>query len=116
MEGLISIIVTIAIAALVSFLKDKTKKKEVVPPPMPDLFADDEQEIPEPPRFETVAEKEAFPIYKMTLPEEGERVTADLPTENVFEKKTGADEQIIRHREKWRQAIINAEILAPKFH
>lgn len=48
------------------------------------------------------------------LPEEGVRITShDSPAPMKASGPT--KEQIERHREKWRKAIINAEILTPRY-
>lgn len=77
--------------------------------------------MPEPPEHEELPSPNAKPDKRRWLDtDEGQRVAPNLaeptPTsDNEAIDTTTADESLRLHREKWRQAIIGAEILNPKF-
>lgn len=105
MEQILGIILTLVLSGIIAIAKERKKRKEAPRRVFePDDFTLAPTDIPPPPSRSFIPK----------IPEEGERVTADaqpvpqpeLPIE---------DEAAMAHRERWRRAIIDAEILTRKF-
>ena len=103
MEQIIGIILTLVLSGIIAAVKERNKRKTPRRVYEPDDFILPEAHIPPVPEI-----SEAF----TPIPEEGERVTADAPAEPEPASDSG---QLAAHRERWRKAIIDAEILNRKF-
>lgn len=113
MDGVISLIITIGIAALVTLLKEKTKKKGANISAVPHIKAW-EEELPAVKVF-----KEPIDVAPVTdfvsLPEEGARVSTDEPQEDMAERELRKRLHEEAHRQRWRRAMVDSIILQPKF-
>ena len=140
MEKLISAIIVIAISVIYSWIKERSasreeKRKPGAPPPPPetewpsDVFnagGFDSVPLTVPPPVETPVEKKPRPEKQhksgpgLVLPVEGGRVTPpsppaeaeSTPISRVDEPDSTA---LAAHYARWRQSIIDAEVLTPKF-
>ena len=140
MEKLISAIIVIAISVIYSWIKERSasreeKRKTSAPPPPPDnswpsdVFnagGFDVVPLTVPPPVETPVEKNSKPKkqrknrHESVLPVEGARVTPPLaPSETESIAAPHVDEAtspaLAAHYARWRQSIIDAEVLTPKF-
>lgn len=140
MEKLISAIIVIAISVIYSWIKERSasreeKRKPSAPPPPPetewpsDIFnagAFDVVPLTVPPPVEVPAEKMPKPEkrhkkhHQPILPVEGGRVTPpSVLTETESTAPSRVDETaspaLAAHYARWRQSVIDAEVLTPKF-
>lgn len=105
MEQIIGIILTLVFTGLIAVFKEKNKRKSGKRVFEPDDFSMPESHIPPVPVFPAAAPQ--------IIPEEGTRVTADIQESNPIPEQDEAE--IAAHRERWRRAIIDSEILSRKF-
>lgn len=108
MEQIIVAILVMIVSGIFAAVKERAQKKRAAAPIVPDFLSSEAKpakKVPAPP---------AFP-----LPEEGVRVTAatpavpEVPEADLDERRLA--EQLEAHRERWRRAIIDSEIITPKF-
>lgn len=105
MEQIIGIILTLVFTGLIAAFKERNKRKSGKRVFDPDDFKLPDAHIPPVPESHTAA--------TAIIHEEGERVTADV---RESEPQTGPSEaDVAAHRERWRRAIIDSEILSRKF-
>lgn len=111
MEQLFSIIITVALAALFSWLSkrnaENSKDAEEILQAEAALRREKRRYRPAPPI--PTAPVQAPPVI---LPEEGVRVTDETTEAPQPAVRTGSTDG---SRERWRRAIIDYEILTPKF-
>lgn len=122
MEDLIAIIVTILGSAIYAYLGSAHKKykERKAAAQQTSTHIPEIPEVHATPRREHVAKTNAPTIYN--LPEEGERVTTPaspiLPDEPAKCAPTMDNTRSERARQlqRWRRAMIDREILTPKYH
>lgn len=117
MEEVIAIIVTILGSAIYAYLETSYKKHKERKATATHPSTTDTRHIPAPPRDTTVAPNPAQPTT--ILPEEGQRITeSDVTTGH--RPPTQAPRHTPRQRQlqlqRWRRALIDSEILTPKYH
>lgn len=114
MEEIIGIIVTIAISALYSWVKDRKSKKARSSQPVHLQGA----------AAPVVTVKSASPsmpsvpkprLVSSPIPEEGVRVTDVDMDADVLPMASGTDPTLDAWRQKWRDALIAHEVLSTKF-
>ncbi len=140
MEKLISAIIVIAISVIYSWIKERSASREEnrklsAPPPPPetqwpsDVFnagGFDIVPLTVPQPVETPVEKKPKPDkrhkkrHEPVLPVEGGRVTPPSPpAETESTPMSRVDESVApalaAHYARWRQSVIDAEVLTPKF-
>lgn len=112
MEDVISIIAGLAIALIIAVIKSHAEKKQAQKPISVDF---DDITVPS----SNAEKKEDFdfatiPPIPYELPEEGIRVSKDdIEEEPMVIKPKNPIRRLANNR--WRQAIIDSEILTPKF-
>lgn len=112
MENVISIIIAVVIAVIIALFEKKSKRKSVSAVPKLDFIdsenitgkAKDKIDIPPVPQ-----------VTPIVLPEEGQRVSVDLPQIDLQKELEEKEKKAGEYRARWRKAIIDAEILQPKF-
>lgn len=118
MEEVIAIIVTILGSAIYAYLESahKKHKERKAPVQRTSAPADTATTLHAMPLIPS-AEKKAPTIP--TLPEEGVRITAETPEEPeimVSHSDTHHSAERIKQLQRWRRALIDREILTPKYH
>lgn len=110
MEQIIGIILTLLFSGIYAVMKERKKKKSGAMFHAPEDFTSTRHKstVPPVPVFPEIAEMPS------TLPVEGARVTTDS-TESQTEYRDEDIDAIAAHRERWRRAIIDSEILSRKF-
>lgn len=111
MEQIIGIILTLLISGIYAVAKERKRKKSETMFHAPEDFPDTRRKsaVPPVPVFPEIAKMPS------TLPVEGARVTADIPESHPEYRPEDTDDAIAAHRERWRRAIIDSEILSRKF-
>lgn len=117
MEEVIAIIVTILGSAIYAYLESSYKKRKERKATATRPSTAGTRRIPVVPQ-----DTPAAPVQAQTaplLPEEGQRVTAPIATP-VHQPSTQAPRHTSRQRQlqlqRWRRALIDREILTPKYH
>ena len=110
MEQIIGIILTLLFSGIYAVVKERKRKKSENMFHAPEDFPDTRRKsaVPPVPVFPEIAEMPS------TLPVEGARVTTDIPEAHPEYRSEDTD-AIAAHRERWRRAIIDSEILSRKF-
>lgn len=114
MEQIIVAILALLFSGIIAAVKEYAKKKSTAAAPAVPDFLDNPAPrrpaapgtIPVPPRPATIPE--------LPLPDEGQRVTDDSAPA-IYSADPADDNALQLHRERWRRAIIDAEIISPKY-
>lgn len=118
MEQIIVAILVMIFSGIIAAAKERAKKKNNIPV-VPDFLSSTETRATPPPPARIDIPEVPAPAQKATtavLPEEGVRVTRDYaaPSEaDIAEQQR--QEAAAANRERWRRAIIDSEIITPKF-
>ncbi len=110
MEQIIGIILTLLFSGFYAVMKERKRKKSEAISHAPENFPPTRRKstVPPVPALPEIAEMPS------TLPDEGARVTSDS-TESHIEYPAEDTAAVAAHRERWRRAIIDSEILSRKF-
>lgn len=116
MDSVISSLISLGIVGLVAFLIEKSKKHETKTPALPHIKPW-EDELPAVNIFQEEIEsmQQESSVVLPPLPEEGMRVSIDLPEEDTVMAETERRQKAKTHRQRWRRAMTDSFILSPKF-
>lgn len=117
MDNFIYICIAIGIFVIISLFEKKSEKKSEKKPAKPSVIFDFDVDDVKKHNKQKNTSKKIYPpaLPQEILPEEGQRVSSDEPVFDMELAERQKKEKLEQHRNRWRKAIIDSEILTPRF-